>query len=143
MSFSSNTLEQKIWTPAGFFILRAGVGIVFLSFGLSKLFYPADWVLFIPSWFTNFLSHQNGLTVHAFLHVQGIVEIVIGFQLLLGVLTRLTACAASLLLLLIIYSVGLDPIGIRDTGLLFSSFTILILGPGEWSIDVWFKKYLK
>ena len=131
-----------MWKQAGLLILRLGVAVVFLSFGLGKLFHPADWILFVPSWLTGFLLHQKGLTVYVFLRVQGIIEIVIGVQLALGVLTRLTACAASLLLLLIVYSIGLDPIGIRDIGIFFSSIAIFILGPGEWSIDKGFKKFL-
>lgn len=134
--------DKNIVTPAGIFILRLGVGIVFLSFGLNKLSHPADWVVFIPSWLADFLSH-GGFTVHVFLHAQGIAETVLGIQFILGVLTRITACVASLVLILIIYSIGLDPVGIRDAGLFFSSIAILVLGPGEWSIDRWFKKYLK
>lgn len=142
-AFCQKMLDKKILEPAGLFILRLGIGIVFLSFGIGKLLHPTEWVLFIPSWLTDLLSHQQRITVHVFLHIQGIVEAVIGFQLILGILTRLTACVASLVLFLIVYSIGFDPIGIRDTGLLFSSIVILILGPGEWSMDVWFKKYLK
>ncbi len=141
-SFLKET-EKKISVSAALFILRFGVGVVFLSFGVGKLIRSTDWILFIPSWLTNFLAHHRGFTVQTFLHFQGIAEVLIGFQLILGVLTRWTAAAAAVTLLLIIYSIGFDPIGIRDTGLFFSSLAILILGPGDWSIDAWSARHLQ
>ena len=128
---------------AGFFALRVGMGIVFLLFGFDKLVNPAHWLIFIPSFLTNIAAAHPQLNAYGFLRIQGIVEGFLGIQFLLGVLTRLTACGAALILALIIYFIGLDPVGIRDLGLLFGAVAILFLGPGKWSVDAWLIKWDK
>ena len=131
--------ENKL-SSLGLFGLRAGIGVVFLLFGLDKLSNPAHWVVFFPSFLSKILTSQSGLSVYQFLRFQGLIESIVGVQLLLGVMTRPTAASAFLILALIIYALGFDQIGIRDFGLLLSAFGIICLGPGGWSLDAWLKK---
>ena len=113
------------------FLLRSGVGIVFILFGIDKLPHPERWIAYFP--------HQLAVpffySPYEFLRVQGILEVLVGTMLLTGFLTRVAAVIATSLLLAIVYLLMPDPIAIRDLGLFFSSAAIIIAGPGHWSLD--------
>ena len=133
-------MSENKFSSLGLFGLRAGIGAVFLLFGFDKLSNPGHWIVFFPSFLNKILTSQFGVSVYQFLRFQGLIESIVGIQLLLGVMTRSTAVVAVLILALIIYAIGFDQIGIRDIGLLCSAFGIICLGPGDWSLDARIKK---
>ncbi len=124
----------------GLLILRIGIGGVFLLFGIDKLQAPSNWIIYLPSQLGQFIQSSGFLTVIQFLRIQGFVEAALGVQILLGCMTRWSAAASSLALAAIVYCIGLDQIGIRDTGLLSAALAIAILGPGDWSVDAWLSR---
>ena len=127
-------------TNLGLFLLRFGVGMVFLIFGCDKLPHPFNWVGWIPNSVSQMIEKTGWLSTFEFLWIQGILEGLIGIQLLFGFLTRWSALGAAGILAFIIYFLKFDQIGIRDLGLFFSALSIFSLGGGDWSIDGWIER---
>ncbi len=113
------------------FILRIGLGGVFLWFGVDKCFDPASWYGWVPA------SIQNRLPISMdlFLIAQGVVEAILGFFLVTGFLTRLSSLACSVILIAIVYFSGFNEIMIRDLGLLAAALSLLMTGAREISFD--------
>ncbi len=116
---------------AALLCLRVTLGVVFLLFGVEKVRVPGAWIVFVPDW----LARMLGSATESLLRAQGVVEFSLGLFLLLGFVTRWSAGAAALLMGAIVVNLGLDPIGIRDIGLLGAALALAILGPGTWSAD--------
>ncbi len=133
-------MKNVLAVNLGLLLLRSGIGIVFVVFGLDKLPHPTNWLMFIPSLVPQIIERISGLTTYQFLRVQGIIEAILGLQLLFGILSRETALCCATFLSGIIYAIGFEQIGIRDLGLFFSSVAILCLGGGEWSIEAWLNR---
>ena len=110
--------------------LRIGLGIVFFFFGFDKLPHPEHWIIYLPSYLGSI-----PLSTHQFLRLQGIMECILGIHFFAGFFTRFVAFFSTCVLGLIIYTIGLDHAGIRDVGLFFASFSLGLLGPGNWSLD--------
>jgi cytochrome c peroxidase len=117
-----------------------GLGVVFFVFGLDKLPHPNHWLAFVPASLGHFFEQHPWLTVYRFLWFQGLVEAVLGLQILTGLLTRSSAVGCALMLTSILYAIGFDPIGIRDFGLWCASVALACLGAGDWSLDAWFAR---
>lgn len=115
----------------GLLILRIGIGLVFLLFGIDKLANPSHWVIYIPADF----GHDLDLDMRLVLKFQGMVELLTGIHMLAGLQTRVAASAAAVILLLIIFFLGWDPVTIRDLGLLGACLALVTVGPGPWSVD--------
>ncbi len=106
-----------------------------MLFGIDKLRAPTNWVVYIPNELGQWIQKSGHISVIQFLWVQGVIEVILGLQFFLGCLTRLSAVGCSAFLIGIIYVIGLDPIGIRDLGLLSCAIALVFLGPGDWSLD--------
>lgn len=115
---------------AGVF-LRLGLAIVFLWFGIDKFFSPTTWVAFVPGW----MHSLSPIDMNVFMYIQGAIETVIGVLLLVGYKTRLAAAGAAAILVIVIISVGLNELGLRDFALLCGAIALMLLGPGKWSVD--------
>lgn len=116
---------MPITNKTSYFILRLGLAFVFLWFGTDKLIHPNYWInAWIPQWVFNLLNSFSFKTLN-FIYIQGIFEITIGLGLALNVFTRIFALLASLFLLLIILSIGINEVIIRDIGLLSGLLAII------------------
>lgn len=109
--------------------LRISLGILFLFFGIDKLINPNSWIGWVPRWIWGVMD------IDFFILSQGILEALIGALLVGGLFTRIVAAIASILMLLIIVSIGFNDIAIRDIGLLGASLSLILLGGGELSVD--------
>lgn len=109
-------------------ILRLATSLVFLWFGANQLMNPSQWTSFVPSW-ANFIS------ANLLVSLNGFMEVVLGFTLLLGFQVRSVALILGLHLLVIAGSVGWNAIGVRDFGLSLATLSIVFDGPDMWSID--------
>ena len=63
------------------FIIRVGLAVVFLWFGIDKIVHPIFWSSFIPEWIVNILP----VSVFTINYILSGVEIVLGLLLLLEV----------------------------------------------------------
>ena len=132
-------MKDHSFRNLGLLLLRVGIGVVFTVFGFDKLIYPFRWVGWIPNVVRQKVEASHLLTLFGFLKIQGVVEGLLGLFLLFGFRTRLSAIFCAAILAGIVYFLKWDEIGIRDTGLLFSSLALFCFGGGEWSFDEWYK----
>jgi uncharacterized membrane protein YphA (DoxX/SURF4 family) len=112
-------------------VLRIGIALVFLWFGLQELTNPTDWTSYIPSFATK-LSHLNAYTLT---YINGSFEVLAGLLLILGLWTRIVAALLFLHLLSILSVVGYNPIGVRDFGLMIASLSIALSGQDKFTLD--------
>lgn len=115
----------------GRLLLRIGLGGVFFIFGLNKILDPVSAKGWVPPWLSTILP----ISVVTFIYILSIAEIIIGLLVLVGLYARASAAIASILLLSIILSWGLNEIMLRDAGIMFLALGITMLGPGNWSLD--------
>jgi uncharacterized membrane protein YphA (DoxX/SURF4 family) len=106
------------------FLLRVGVGLVFLLFGIDKFRNPQLWLDFIPPMLAALLPFSKAV----FLNIMGVVESIMGAALLLGFWVRPAAALASAMLVGIVLSSGYNNLAVRDFGLLMATLALLFLG---------------
>ena len=132
-------LRELISEQGAKFILRFGIGLVWLLFGIDKFLAPTNWFGYIPTWFTPVLQ-AIGLETTLFIYILAIAEALIGLALLTGFLTRWVAAVATLMLVPIILSQWFNEIAIRDIGLFAMSLALWIAPETMWSVDGWRKR---
>ena len=116
------------------FFLRVGLGLIFLWIGLQEIFHPRNWMRYIPAW----LHTTTGIDV--FLYILGLINFIIGILILIGMFTRISTFIACLQLFGVIVTVGYGAIAVRDFGLLMMAISLLILGPGKFSVDYYIER---
>ena len=103
----------------GIYILRLGLAIVFLYFGISQILDQSRWIYLVPERFFNF--YINEVLRSKLVFVNGIFDIVIAFSLLSGLFIKIFSILGFIHLISItIFSLGFTPSGIRDLGLAFA-----------------------
>ena len=105
-------------------VLRLGLAIVFLWFGLSELMHTAMWTSYIPTW----LISLTGLKVATLVALNGLFEVVMALMLAFGIWTRWVALLVLIHLIGIVADVGLSAVGIRDVGLAFGLLSVVLQG---------------
>lgn len=114
-------------------ILRLGLGVVFLIFGLDKFrseeVQLASWADWVPGWFSMLIGGQ----VKGFIYVLGVFEVLVGLAFLTGYLLFWAALLASLFLLatVLLSTSGpffghIDQSTIRDIGLLGGTLSLML-----------------
>lgn len=104
----------------GIHLLRLGLAGVFLWFGFSQLIDSLQWVTIVPDWAVNLLHLPPAMIVMA----NGVFEIVLASLLAMGFFVRITSFILALHLILIAFDFGFSATGIRDIGLVLSSFAL-------------------
>lgn len=108
-------------------VLRLGLSLVFLWFGINQLISPDMFFGYVPSWMA--------INPSTLIFVNGIFETVVGVMLLLGILTRLCAFAFIVHLMVIIIGLGYNDVAIRDVGLLLATLSVFLQGSDAWCLD--------
>ena len=119
--------------PLALFLLRLGIGVIFVHEGYLKLFVNrAVFLKLFPSW---------GFPAY-FAYVAGALELFGGILLILGLLTRLAGLLFAVEMAIALIAVHIPHGGWRDvhaTGLVLllcvGSFALAAVGPGSWSVD--------
>ncbi len=120
----------------GFALLRIGLAFVFLWFGFSQLRDPLSWTGYLPE----FLQEGTISTLHMVL-LNGWFEVLASILLIIGVFTRPLALLLSLHLFGIALSIGVSSaVGVRDVGLAIATLVVMILGPGNYSLEYLLEK---
>jgi hypothetical protein len=110
-------------------ILRLGLGLMYLYSGFDLFFNPARWYGFVPQWFSQVMTFL--IPIEIYLRIQGAGELLMAFLFLAWFMSirwvRLAALAATLEMFLIVVLVGIDPITFRDIGILSGAAVLLIM----------------
>jgi uncharacterized membrane protein YphA (DoxX/SURF4 family) len=121
----------------GKLILRLGLAIVFLYFGINQLILPQRWVDLIPDF--KFI-YMNEIFKQKIILVNGIFDCLIGICFLLGIFIKIISLLATLhLFSVFIFSLGFTPSGFRDLGLALASFSLFFIGSGNFKLIKNFK----
>lgn len=104
------------------FVLRAGLAVVFLWFGLDKFVHTGYWAMWVPAGL-DLLATETGL------YAVGLLEVALGGLLLAGVRVREAALVASVNLAAIVVLSGVEPV-VRDVGLLGATLYLVLSTPG-------------
>lgn len=110
-------------------LLRYGIGILFLWFGINQVFNAEAWTVWIPTEIANLVEPLF------LIYVNGIVETVLGLFILLGLFTRFSALVLSLHLFGIAFSIGYNDIAVRDFSLAIATLAVAFYGSDKWSYD--------
>ncbi len=122
---------MKAW---GNFVLRVGLAAVFGWFGIDKFIHPIVWVKWVPQYVINILPFSEKI----FIFILGGIESLLALFFLLGLFTRLAGIIASLLLLSIIATAGINEITMRDIAILGGALSLAFSGATGISIDsIW------
>ncbi|MFZ2682305.1 MAG: DoxX family protein [Patescibacteria group bacterium] len=114
-------------------ILRLGLAVVFLWFGLQQFIAPSDWTAFVPGFTANpWVSPTSIILLNAWFEVMAAALLIKGF------LVRPVAITLSLHMLLITLDTG-GAIGMRDFGIAMACLALASLTPDRWSLDSWLK----
>ena len=105
-----------------FHILRVGLAITFLWIAVLIFKEPEAWGAMLQPWAAGLLP----IPIETAMIGTAILDLLIGFLLLLDVWVLLAAILGSIHLLIIIITVGINPITVRDVGLLAGTLALLI-----------------
>ena len=110
----------------GIYILRFGLSIVFLYFGISQILDQSKWIYLVPDKFFNF--YINEVLKSKLVFVNGIFDVIIALSLLSGIFLKIFSILGFIHLVSItIFSLGFTPSGIRDLGLAFAVLALFFL----------------
>lgn len=105
-----------------FTILRVGVGITFLWIGILILRDPSGWSQLILPWAAHLIPGSLTFAMQQ----TAVLDIVIGFLLIIGVWTWFASLLAAIHLIIVLLTTGISDITCRDVGLLASSIAIML-----------------
>jgi len=143
-----NLDKYKKYSPI---ILRIGVSLLFLWFGITQLINPESFYGYVPQWIyphADTMMHEHSfqsfhnlpLTPHIIIMGNGIFETIFGLFLLLGIYTRLSSFLLGIHLFVITLGLGYNDIAIRDFVLTIVTFVVFLNGADKWCLDVRNKK---
>lgn len=108
-------------------VIRVGIAIVLFWFGINQILEPSAWTYFVPAWAVSASPFSPEIIVL----LNGGVEIVLGAFILFGIFLRVSALIVALHLLGIAISLGNTPSAIRDLGLAFMAFSLVLTSTNE------------
>jgi uncharacterized membrane protein YphA (DoxX/SURF4 family) len=111
-------------------VLRVSMALVFLYFGVSQAITPDSWVSFVPDFVVPSFMTANNLVI-----ANAVFEITLGLFMILGIYTRFSSLFLSLHLFGIAFSIGFNPLGIRDFGLAFATLTVYLNEPDKYCLE--------
>jgi len=110
-------------------ILRYGIGLVFLVFGIWQIISPNYWAGYLPSYTLSF-----GVSANLMIFLNGVLDLFIGGGLVLGIYLRFFSALGILRILVIIFSLGWNDVTIRDIGILFALISIFLNGKDDFCL---------
>ncbi|MBI2039228.1 MAG: hypothetical protein HYT22_03050 [Candidatus Niyogibacteria bacterium] len=115
----------------GFHIVRVGLGITFLWVGVLIFQDPVGWGGFVLPWVRDLLP----VPVEQAMLGTAVFDIAVGGLLLVGVWVWWAAILATIHLASVLTVAGIDPITVRDIGLLAASFALAVATwPEKWKM---------
>ena len=128
---------NKLYEPI--FVLRAGLALIFLYFGIDKFVNPLMWIPWIPK----FVLKSVALSDFTLIYLQGVILCVLGVFLLLGLFTRIAAGISAFVMLIIVIAVGFNDLGVRDSALGVMALSLALAKKHVFSLDEFLNKRKK
>lgn len=110
-------------------VLRIGLGAVMLWFGYQQLTNSQAWVIWVPEW-----TAMLGMAPATIVLLNGLFEVAAGLLLILGIFVPFISLLLFLHLGIIVFDIGLTPIGVRDIGIAVGTLALAMLGSGPYSL---------
>ena len=120
-------MKYKEYSPL---VLRIGIGIVFLWFGLTNIFNPQTLIGYLPKFVQTLPIEPLSILL-----ITGIFEVVFAIFLIIGLFTRLSSLLLFLHLVIVIIGIGYNDVAVRDFGLALATLAIFLHGPAKWCLD--------
>lgn len=118
-------------------VLRVGLSLVFLWFGLNQFFDAEMFLGYVPGW----AADGSVLSIPApapetMVMMNGVIETILGTALLVGYFTRVAAGILAVHLLGITLTLGYNDLAIRDLGLTIALVAVFLQGPDKHTLDL-------
>jgi len=108
------------------YILRFGLAIVFLYFGVYQILDQSRWIYLVPDKILNF--YISDILKSKIIFINGIFDLIISLSLFSGLFIKIFSLLGFIHLISItVFSLGFEPSGIRDLGLAFSILALFFL----------------
>lgn len=111
-------------------VLRYGLVLLFLWFGLSQVTDPAGWVSWVPEWASGLFGGAATVVL-----LNGAFEVIFGVALAVGFYTRVSAFLLALHLFVLAFEIGYNDIGVRDFALAIATLAVALHGPDFLTVD--------
>ena len=111
-------------------ILRIGLAIVYLWFGISQIMSPLLFTQYIPD-FISALIENSELIVF----ITGILVSLLGLLLLLGLVTRIIAWILVIHTIIVLTGIGYNSMGVQSFGILIGTITIAMTRNDSLRLD--------
>jgi len=131
-------------------IIRIGLALVLIWFGVSQLVQPDYFLGYLPSWAFPPADTMQGMHFRmmgivpveavTLIALNGMLDLSLGILLLVGFYTRIAALAAALHIFSISLSLGYNDVAVRDYGLALAALSLAFSGAGRLSFDERSKK---
>ena len=118
---NNNLLSKNV--DLGINILRVGLGLTILWFGISQLVNPNEWIGYLPEWAFS-ISVISTIT---FVILNGIFETLTAAMLITNQYSKLSAILLSIHMIVIVFHLGYNDIAIRDIGIFFGCLALVFL----------------
>ena len=116
-------------SKTSFHLLRVGLGITFVWIGVLIFRDPEVWGSLLLPWAANLLF----IPLRTAMIETAVLDIIIGFLLLVDAWTWLAALLASLHLLIVLITTGISEITVRDVGLIAAALGLTLDAlPAAW-----------
>src|SRR3989338_6096827 len=102
-------------------ILRVGMGITFLWIGILIFRSPETWGGMLAPWAYNLLP----VPIEQAMMSTAVLDVIVGLLLIVDVATWAAALVGSIHLIIVLATVGIDEITVRDIGLLTGCIAIM------------------
>ncbi len=112
-------------------VLRLGLAILYLWFGVSEITNTGAWTTWVPAWATA----MTGLSAETIVQLNAAFEILAGALLAIGLLTRWIALALGLHMVLLVFEIGFNAIGMRDFAIMMATFALALFGADAYTLD--------
>lgn len=103
-----------------FTVLRLGIGITFLWIGMMIWRQPTIWGAMIQPWAAALLPAP----LEQMMVSTAILDMLVGALLIVNIFTWPAALLGTIHLIIVLITVGIDGITVRDIGLMFATFAI-------------------
>lgn len=110
-------------------VLRIGICLVYLWFGLNQLLNPSAWTIYLPG-YTNLLP----VSPEGIVAFNGVIEVVLALFLLIGWKVRFFATLLAVHAFHILTTVGYSAIGVRDFAIFVAVLSVALHGADRWCI---------